>query len=274
MDVVVRQLDGIAEWTAAGLLYRSVFGYTAPEWGLNPRLLAALRENGGTVIGALGENGELVGFCYGFTGLQDGEIYHYSQAAVVAPAAQGTGIGRLLKHAQAAAARLTGARTMRWTFDPYALRNAHFNFAVLRATGLRFLPDFYGEPGTDRVLVSWNLDQAVPSDTAQPPTIVPPIPGTSPATRHADGLPATGHADSMPGAGGGVGAGRGRAGPGDGRIVVAAGERVAAPDPADRGWLRRELVTRFAEGGRLVDVVRPDGDPGRVAYLFATEDGA
>jgi hypothetical protein len=46
---------------------------------------------------------------------------------------------------------------MRWTFDPYALRNAHFNFTVLGAIGIRFLPDFYGAPGTDRVLVSWDL---------------------------------------------------------------------------------------------------------------------
>lgn len=157
MDVEVRELDGMAEWTAASALYREVFGYAEPEWGLSPRLLAALGENGGTVIGALTGDGTLTGFCYGFTGVERGEIYHYSQAAVVKAGAQGTGLGRLLKYAQAAVAQRTGARTMRWTFDPYALRNAHFNFAVLGATGIRFLPDFYREAGTDRVLVSWDL---------------------------------------------------------------------------------------------------------------------
>lgn len=222
MDVTVRDLDGIAEWTAAARLYREVFGYTDPAFGLTPRLLAALRRNGGSVIGALGQDGALVGFCFGFSGVEDGEFYHYSQAAVVAPAAQGSGVGRLLKHAQAAAARRTGARTMRWTFDPYALRNAHFNFAVLGATGIRFGADFYDEPGTDRVLVSWDLDPA-------------------------------GHALR----GGGVDS-----------VVVAAGERFAAPDPADRAWLRQELVARFATGRHLVGVVRPDGDPARVAYQF------
>jgi predicted GNAT superfamily acetyltransferase len=45
---------------------------------------------------------------------------------------------------------------MRWTFDPYAVRNAHFNLTVLGATGIRFLPDYYGKD-TDRVLVSWDL---------------------------------------------------------------------------------------------------------------------
>ena len=156
MTVRVRDLAGTAEWSAASALYRLVFGYTDPVYGLSPRLLAALHENAGSVIGAFDPAGELVGFCFGFTAVDDGEIYHYSQAAVVHPSAQGTGVGRLLKHAQAGTARATGARTMRWTFDPYAVRNAHFNLTVLGATGIRFLPDYYG-PGTDRILVSWDL---------------------------------------------------------------------------------------------------------------------
>ncbi|WP_436520812.1 GNAT family N-acetyltransferase [Actinoplanes sp. HUAS TT8] len=219
MDVVVRELDGMAEWTAAAALYREVFGYVAPEWGLSPRLLAALGENGGTVIGALDGDGTLTGFCYGFTGIEGGEVYHYSQAAVVKVGAQGAGLGRLLKYGQAAVARRTGARTMRWTFDPYALRNAHFNFAVLGATGIRFLPDYYRDPGTDRVLVSWDLTDAGRATRRTGKSVVP----------------------------------------------VVAGERVAAPEPADRAWLRRELLTQFAAGKCLVDVVR---HPGRADYLF------
>ena len=215
--MIVRALHGMAEWTAGAALYREVFGYVEPEWGLSPRLLAALGENGGTVIGALADDGELIGFCYGFTGVEDSVIYHYSQAAVVRPGAQGTGVGRKLKFAQAAAARATGARTMRWTFDPYALRNAHFNFAVLGATGVRFLPDFFGDPGTDRVLVSWDLTDSVQSEAAGE------------------------------------------------RVVVAAGERIAAPEPADRAWLRQELLARFAAGRHLVDVVRSEG---RATYVF------
>ncbi|WP_430783403.1 GNAT family N-acetyltransferase [Actinoplanes sp. G11-F43] len=152
----MRELDGMAEWTAASALHLAVFGYAGREYGISPRLLAALRENSGSVIGALDPDGALVGFCYGFTGVGDGELYHYSQAAVVASRAQGLGVGRRLKRAQAEVARSTGARTMRWTFDPYALRNAHFNLDVLGATGVRFLPDYYGE-ATDRILVSWDL---------------------------------------------------------------------------------------------------------------------
>ncbi|MDI6097100.1 GNAT family N-acetyltransferase [Actinoplanes sp. NEAU-A12] len=172
MEVLVRELDGPAEWTAAARLYRSVFGYDQPEYGVSPRLLAALKENSGSVIGALAPAGEVIGFCFGFSAVDDGELYHYSQAAVVAPAAQGQGVGRLLKQAQAEVARGTGARTMRWTFDPYALRNAHFNLTVLGATGVRFLPDYYGGD-TDRVLASWDLWHArragVPARSVEAP---------------------------------------------------------------------------------------------------------
>ncbi|MEU4382083.1 GNAT family N-acetyltransferase [Micromonospora echinofusca] len=158
--IVARDLAGLAERTAASALYRSVFGYEGPEHAVSPRLLAALGENAGSAIGAFDEDGCLVGFCYGFTGVEHGELYHYSQAAVVDARVQGRGVGRLLKHAQADAARRVGAHTMRWTFDPYALRNAHFNLNVLGAVGIRFLPDFYDDGGSDRVLVRWDLDRA------------------------------------------------------------------------------------------------------------------
>jgi predicted GNAT superfamily acetyltransferase len=172
MDVVVRELDTPSELTAAARLYRSVFGYTQPEYGVSPRLLAALRANSGSVIGALDPAGTMIGFCFGFSAVDGGELYHYSQAAVVDAGAQGLGIGRRLKQAQAQTARGTGARTMRWTFDPYALRNAHFNLNVLGATGVRFLPDYYGGD-TDRVLVSWDLWHArkpgAPAGTVESP---------------------------------------------------------------------------------------------------------
>ncbi|WP_239082307.1 GNAT family N-acetyltransferase [Actinoplanes teichomyceticus] len=233
----MRELDRLAEWTAGARLYRAVFGYTEPEFGLSPRLLAGLRDNGGTVLGAFRGDGELVGFCFGFSAVSGGELYHYSQAAVVAAGARGAGVGRLLKYAQAAAARRTGARTMRWVFDPYALRNAHFNLAVLGATGVGFQPDFYAEPGTDRVVVSWDLDRAVPDVTGPAPLVRVPTEARC-------------------------------------SIVVAAGQRYAAPDPADRAWLRQELLARFAAGARLVGVVRLEAEPGRAAYLFEPGEAA
>jgi predicted GNAT superfamily acetyltransferase len=157
----VRRLESFAEQRAAAELYRSVFGYSDEAFAVSPRLLRGLLDNGGTALGAFDDEGGIVGFCYGFTALDAGEVYHYSQATVVAAHAQGRGVGRRLKYAQAAEAREVGARTMRWTFDPALARNARFNFNSLGASGLAFLPHFYGEPDTDRMLVQWPLDPAI-----------------------------------------------------------------------------------------------------------------
>ncbi|MFG1780653.1 GNAT family N-acetyltransferase [Micromonospora sp. NPDC049051] len=232
--IVARDLTGLAEWTAASALYRSVFGYEGPEHAVSPRLLAALGENAGTAVGAFDVDGSLVGFCYGFTGIEHGEPYHYSQAAVVDARAQGRGVGRLLKHAQADAARRAGVRTMRWTFDPYALRNAHFNLNVLGAVGIRFLPDFYDDGGSDRVLVRWDLD------------------------RSGDGTRASAAEDGHEA--------------GHTTVDSPADDRTAACGPDDRARLRQALVDRFAAGGRLVGLARPADAPGRVSYLFAEDE--
>ena len=75
---------------------------------------------------------------------------------MVAAEQQGHGLGRLLKHAQREVALGHGMTRMRWTYDPFEIRNAHFNLDVLGARGRWFAPDMYG-PGTDRVVVEWDL---------------------------------------------------------------------------------------------------------------------
>lgn len=156
-EVHSRALITTDELERAALLYREVFGYTDPSHGVNPRLLAALGANGGSVVGTLTPDGTLVGFAYGFAAVDGaGRSYHYSQAAVVSASVQGLGIGRQLKAAQAQVARSSGAATMRWCFDPLLARNAYFNLDVLGARGRWFQPDFYG-PGTDRLVVEWDL---------------------------------------------------------------------------------------------------------------------
>ena len=151
-------LDTLRLQEQAATLYRSVFAYSAPSHAISPRLLRGLLDNGGSAHGALDATGQLVGFCYGYTGLDQGTIYHYSQATAIAPSAQGHGLGRRLKLAQATAARATGATTMRWAFDPALARNAHFNLTTLAARGRWFYPDYYGEPESDRMIVEWQID--------------------------------------------------------------------------------------------------------------------
>lgn len=154
-----------SRFAEAAVLYRAVFGYDDPAYGLNPRLLGALASNGGSVVGILDESDQLVAFAYGFCATDRRGFYHYSQSAVVAAAQQGRGLGRMLKHAQKEVALSHGLSRMRWTYDPAQIRNAHFNLDVLGARGRWFAPDMYG-PGTDRVIVEWDLtgDHPVPPE--------------------------------------------------------------------------------------------------------------
>ena len=145
-----------ARYAEAAALYRGVFGYQDPEYGLNPRLLGALASNGGSVVGVLDETDRLVAFAYGFCGTDRRGFYHYSQSAVVAAEEQGQGLGRLLKQTQREVALGHGMTRMRWTYDPFQIRNAHFNLDVLGARGRWYAPDMYG-PGADRVIVEWDL---------------------------------------------------------------------------------------------------------------------
>jgi predicted GNAT superfamily acetyltransferase len=141
----------------AAELYRAVFGYRDPAYGVNPRLLAGIAANGGSVVGALDRDDRLVGFAYGFLGTDGNRTYHYSQAAVVAPGLQGKGLGRRLKLAQREVALTWGTTAMRWAYDPLLTRNAHFNLDVLGARGIAFEPDLYNEADTDRIVVEWDL---------------------------------------------------------------------------------------------------------------------
>jgi predicted GNAT superfamily acetyltransferase len=156
-DPQILCLESVGQQRAAAELYRSVFGYADDSFAVSPRLLRGLLENSGSALGAFDAGGAIIGFCYGFSAVDDGVLYHYSQATVIAPSAQGQGLGQALKRAQAAVASRTGAKTMRWSFDPVLSRNAHFNLNTLGARGKWFTPDFYGEPNTDRMIVEWEL---------------------------------------------------------------------------------------------------------------------
>lgn len=156
-----RELQGYGEFRAAAALYVTVFQYEAPEFALNPNLLSALSQNGGSAVGVFTAQDELIGFAYGFAGRdRDGTEFHYSQAATVDPRFQGRGVGRTLKLLQAEVAKQWGHSTMRWTFDPILARNAHFNLESLGAVGIDYLPDYYARAGTDRILVEWQLGEA------------------------------------------------------------------------------------------------------------------
>lgn len=177
VKVTARPFASTEERLAAVRLYRQAFGLSETNPAMTPKLLTALQRHGGSAVGAFDETGTLVGFTYGFVGLDGAVAYHHSQAAVVAPGLQGRGVGRELKWAQAQVALAHGMESMRWAYDPMRARNAHFNLDVLGAVGRWFHRDYYAMSDdvgpTDRVMVEWALRSSGDDRPAEP---LPPSP--------------------------------------------------------------------------------------------------
>lgn len=154
-DVEIRSLTTIDELRAVEDLQRAVWGMSERDIVPSHQLLAASRA-GGVVIGAFAAR-TLVGFCYGFIGVRDGELLFVSHMAGVMASHQRSGVGFLLKRAQREAAIERGVERMVWTYDPMASLNAHFNLHKLGSVAMRYYLNYYGE-------MEDNLNRGLPSD--------------------------------------------------------------------------------------------------------------
>ena len=163
-NIVIRDIERISEMRVVEFLEKEV-------WGCDDRdivpltMLAAARESGGILIGAY-DGESLVGFAFGFVGLEDGATVHHSHMLAVNASHRSHNLGYRLKMAQRDRALQQGINRMTWTFDPLQSLNAHFNFAKLGVLADKYKVNFYGEAtssplhqtGTDRLWVSWLLD--------------------------------------------------------------------------------------------------------------------
>jgi predicted GNAT superfamily acetyltransferase len=128
-----------------------------------PQLVASIH-HGGILIGAYSEN-RLVGFCYGFAGYKNGEVYLLSHMAAVRPEFQNLGVGYQLKIKQREWAVAYGYQKIVWTFDPLEVRNGYFNLCKLGAYSRTYIPAYYGEMQdklnkglpADRLLIEWDV---------------------------------------------------------------------------------------------------------------------
>src|SRR2546428_3963628 len=165
----VRPITDASGFHAVETLQRDVWGM--PDLEVVPlHQLRAAVSAGGVLLGAFDEHATLVGFCYGFIGLRDGELLFYSHMAGVRPGLQDRGIGFLLKRTQRQEALERGLDRMVWTYDPLQSLNASFNLRKLGVTASRYYVDYYGEMPdainrglpSDRLEVDWRLrDPAV-----------------------------------------------------------------------------------------------------------------
>lgn len=167
-EFLVRDVTDPDELSRCVKLYEDVFRLGPGDGSLNTRLLVGMVRNSGIVVGAFA-GGEMIGFALSFLAF-DRELqlmYQYSQLAVVAEKFQGQGVGRQLKEAQRVTARLMGVSTMRWSFDPFTVRNAHFNLNVLGAVAFKVERNLYGThahgldvaESTDRLIAQWDLSR-------------------------------------------------------------------------------------------------------------------
>jgi predicted GNAT superfamily acetyltransferase len=162
----LRALQTTEEYAACVRLQRETWGARYVDI-VPASLLKVSQLVGGICAGALDENGELLGFVYGLTGLREGRLAHWSHMLAVAPAHRDHGIGRRLKEYQREAVRRQGIEVIYWTFDPLVARNAHLNLNCLGAAVQEYVPDMYGSTGsrlhafgTDRFVLAWPVGPA------------------------------------------------------------------------------------------------------------------
>jgi predicted GNAT superfamily acetyltransferase len=161
--ISIRNIETLYEMRAVEELQREVWG---PEDVVPLTHLIAASEVGAILTGAFDE-GELVGFVYGFIGREAGLSVIHSHMLAVKPAYRDRALGYKLKLAQREQALARGFARITWTFDPLQSRNAHLNFYKLGVFADQYKINFYGDEspsplhshiGTDRLWVTWLLD--------------------------------------------------------------------------------------------------------------------
>lgn len=165
--VTIREVDTVADLRAVAQLLSRI--WAAPVVAPMPHdIMRSLVHAGGKVHAAFRDE-HLAGASVATFG-PPAEASSYSLIAGVSPVVEGQGIGLALKLAQRAWALGAGATRMTWTFDPLLRRNARFNITRLGAVVTEYLVNFYGEipdgvndPETDRLAVTWDLGEPLPS---------------------------------------------------------------------------------------------------------------
>jgi predicted GNAT superfamily acetyltransferase len=163
-EIVIRPLRDLAEREACVALQKETWGEDFQEV-VPPALLWVAQRLGGVASGAFDQQGRLVGFVFGVTGVERGALVHWSDMLAVRPELRDRGLGLRLKRHQRELLLSVGVETAYWTFEPLESRNAFLNFARLGITSGEYVRDAYGEPvsplhrglGTDRLVARWDI---------------------------------------------------------------------------------------------------------------------
>lgn len=181
----IRPLESPDDYRACVAIQHEVWGADYSDT-VPPAILKIVQKVGGIAVGAFDAQGALIGFVFGITGVDQGELVHWSHQLGVRESERNAGVGRRLKEYQRDLLREMGVKRMRWTFDPLQAKNAHLNVNRLGVDILDYVPDMYGASdsilfrglkGTDRLIASWELDRIKPRPPANAES-VPLLDGT------------------------------------------------------------------------------------------------
>jgi predicted GNAT superfamily acetyltransferase len=161
--IVIRHCHGIEEFQDCVRVERQV--WKSKDIDVVPiPLFVVAAETGGQVLGAY-QGADLVGFTLAIAGWRSGKPFLHSHMTAVLDGYRDRGIGRRLKLFQRDDAIARGISLVEWTFDPFIIKNAYFNFTLLGAIARRYLPNAYGittsplngRLPTDRLIAEWHL---------------------------------------------------------------------------------------------------------------------
>lgn len=157
MTISIRPAATIKDCRVIEQLQLEIWGFQEIEV-VPDHLLLTLAKEGNSVLLAVKESGEPVGFAFGFLAYHDDHCLKLASHQVgVLPAYQNKGVGYALKLAQRQAALTQNLELITWTFDPLQARNAYLNFNKLGAVCNTYLPHLYGE-------MRDQVNQGLPSD--------------------------------------------------------------------------------------------------------------
>jgi predicted GNAT superfamily acetyltransferase len=169
--VEIRPLATIEEYHACVALQEQTWGAGFSE-RVPTAILKVSQRIGGVTAGAFDADGRMLGFVFGMTGVERGDLVHWSDMLAVRPELHNLGLGRRLKEYQREACEALGVKRIYWTFDPLVARNAHFNFNRLGVYAVEYVENMYGAEtasalhrgvGTDRFVVAWPIGEPAPA---------------------------------------------------------------------------------------------------------------
>src|SRR6185312_6577847 len=130
--------------------YQACVGLQQDVWGVDffdlvpASILKVSQRLGGVTAGAFDRDGRLVGFVFGMTGVERGQLVHWSDMLGVREEARDQGLGRKLKKFQRDTLRPMGVTVIYWTYDPLVARNAYLNLMQLGTDVVEYVTDMYG----------------------------------------------------------------------------------------------------------------------------------